>query len=294
MVMSLLVLMLSACLAHSFCPPRASASAPNPSASKSLVRIRQLRAGRHHQRLAVQPNNKYEAFLASSIDGAEYYGFTVDASVNHNNDSDAADYFIQRVTTKARALDVRIFRGFSITAEEYVLEQRQVGNNDNIISKNEAIDLMMKDYDENGDYIYKYVADYESEAYFVAVYNGTRDELRDEFAGPDGVIGVVSAQLRRRSPLTDDSVIDDKDSIPSAHVYLANMRVHDEMRRRGVGLALISSVREYVDSWSVRMDEEIPCVLSVDNDNFGGIRLYERGGFSYLHGNDEYCTMIAV
>ncbi|KAL7528080.1 hypothetical protein ACHAXR_003222, partial [Thalassiosira sp. AJA248-18] len=146
---------------------------------------------------------------------------------------------------------------------------------------------------------------YEPETYFVAVYNGTDGEgnsdhgLGAAFARQNEVVGVVSAQLRRRSPLIAGPSNGDDPSnsalpsvpIPCPHVYLANMRVDGNMRRKGVGMALLSSVREYANSWSKKMNEEIPIVLSVDNDNSQAIGLYEKFGFDYLESNSVFCIM---
>ena len=148
---------------------------------------------------------------------------------------------------------------------------------------------------------------YEPEALFVATYNGTKHgdnaanrQLENAFARKNAIIGVVSAQLRRRSPLIAGP-INAKDSstaalpsvnLPSPHVYVANMRVDDRMQRKGVGMALLSSVMEYASSWSEQMNEKIPIVLSVDNDNIGAIALYERVGFDYLEQNNVFRMMI--
>ena len=87
-------------------------------------------------------------------------------------------------------------------------------------------------------------------------------------------------------------------------MYVANLKVDEGMRRRGVAAALLSSVI----SWNEERDKnshddddgttktktktKTPLVLSVDNDNAGAIRLYERFGFGYLERNDHYCVMI--
>ena len=52
---------------------------------------------------------------------------------------------------KANALDVKVFRGFSNSAKEYVAEQHLL---DIDISETQAVDIIMKIYHDNGDYIY--------------------------------------------------------------------------------------------------------------------------------------------
>ena len=159
---------------------------------------------------------------------------------------------------------------------------------------------------------------YEPETYFVAVYNGTtgtgtagntatldsegKDEQRETVAIQREIVGVVSAQLRHRAPLiagpsSDDATPLPSVSIPSPHVYVANMLVHDKMRRKGVGMALLSSVLQYTKSWNKKiMDDDdekipIPIVLSVDSDNVGAIKLYEQFGFDFLERNTVFCIM---
>jgi len=212
--------------------------------------------------------------------------------------NDERDYFIRQVSTKAGALDVEVFRGSAIPAQEYVLEQQQLLGR--VISEEEAIELLTINYDEDGRYMSN-TPQYEPEINFVAMFNGTESAEKSSFARQNGIIGVVSAQLRRRSPLIagPSTTSDDDDSstalpsvrIPSPHVYIANMKVDDKFRRRGVGMALLSSVREYANSWTERMGEEIPLVLSADNDNTGAIRLYEKFGFAFLEQNDVFCMM---
>ena len=221
---------------------------------------------------------------------------------NHNDEN---EFFIEKASTKARALDVKVFRGYTVSAkEEHVLEQHQKGNE---MTENEAIDALMKNYNEYGEYIFN-PPHCEAEVYFVAVYNGATNNPIEEnaFDRTNGVVGVVSAQLRRRSPLiagpssNDENENGSLDStalpsvpIPSPHIYVANMRVDDKMRRRGVGIALLLAVKEYAETWEEEeMDESIPMALSVDNDNVGAIRLYERFGFEYLEKNDVFRVMI--
>ncbi len=215
-----------------------------------------------------------------------------------NNCIGDAGYFIQRASVKARSLDAQVLRGDSISADEYVAEQQSVGNE---ISKTDAIDQLMRDYDDNGNYVHNLPPHYEPETYFVAVYNGTKPDIIEASTKQKGLIGVVSAQLRRRSPLIagPSSTKDDSTTvlpsvpIPCPHLYLANMKVDETMRRKGVGMALLSHAREYAKEWSEKMnEEEVPLALSVDNDNTGAIRLYEKFGFHYLEMNDIFRVMI--
>ena len=213
---------------------------------------------------------------------------------------DVKDYFIEKVFTKSRALDVKVFRGFSMSAAEYVLEQHDIGNE---VSEAMAIDHLMKNYNEYGHYTTKNneLLQYETEDYFIALYNGT-DKLYDlSMARQNGLAGLVSAQLRRQPPLIVGPSQDGKPSIlvlsstfsfPSSHLYIANMRVGDNMQRRGIGMALLSSIRDYVKT--LGEDNNIPLVLSVDSDNVSAIHLYEKFGFEFLERNSDWGTMILI
>jgi len=230
---------------------------------------------------------------------------TDDDATDHNlNLIDTKDFFIEKVSTKARALDVRVFRGFSISAEEYISEQHSVGNT---VSEFMAVDHLMQNYDEQGHYITKNnnnnnnLVQNEPEDYFIALYNGT-DTLCDlSMARQNGLAGLVRTQLRRQPPLIVGPSSDGTPSIlvlpptvtiPSSHLYVANMRVGDTMQRRGIGMALLSSIKDYVDT--LGEDRNIPLVLSVDSDNLGAIQLYEKFGFEYLERNSDWGTMILI
>jgi ribosomal protein S18 acetylase RimI-like enzyme len=216
-------------------------------------------------------------------------------------------------------LDVKVFRGFCISAKEYIQQKQDHhssgGGGESTTKKGdmleeEAVDVLMPNYDEYGNYVLEHASHYDSEAYFVAIYTNNDGDGSDgqetTFERTNGVVGVISAQLRHRSPfIAGCSVVKDGDSenkevqttnpavpIPSPHVYLANMRVHETMQRRGIGMALLSAVREYTQSLSEGDGGDVPpMILSVDNDNSGAIQMYEKFGFEYLEKNDVFCMM---
>ena len=81
--------------------------------------------------------------------------------------------------------------------------------------------------------------------------------------------------------------------LPTPHVYIANMKVDTKMQRRGIAMSLLCAVTEYTKSWCEEINEnDIPMVLSVDNDNLPAINLYEKYGFTYLEQNDVFRMMI--
>jgi ribosomal protein S18 acetylase RimI-like enzyme len=224
---------------------------------------------------------------------------TADAIDGHLIDD--KDYFIEMVSTKARALDVKVFQGFSISAAEYISQQRVIGNE---ISEIMAIDHLMKNYNDNGHYVMKSdnnLVQNKPEDYFIALYNGTDAVYDVSMARQNGIVGLVRTQLRRQPPIAVGPSSDGTPSIsvlsltipiPSSHLYLSNMRVGDNMKRRGIGMALLSSIKDYVSTLGEH--ESIPLVLSVDNDNLGAIGLYEKFGFEYLEKNSDWGTMILI
>jgi ribosomal protein S18 acetylase RimI-like enzyme len=234
---------------------------------------------------------------------------------------------IERVATKKRALDVNIFRGFTISPAEYI--KREIGKQKAaaaaaaaaagtckddetkiiVISEDEAIDHLMRGYDDRGDYINPSSLNAPA-VQFAALYRSQEevggdddaDVLIQSYAKQNSVMGVVSAQIRSRdSPITmQDIETGSCSSIsPTAgmtmkqlppHVYLANMRVDGRMQRRGVGTALLSAVTSYAET-----QEDISVILlDVYNDNLGAIRMYERHGYRYMYQNDEFGTMFQM
>ena len=228
----------------------------------------------------VRPENPNLAAFATSVDA------DMDSSSNlHDN----VNYSIIQVSNKARALDVKVFRGFSVSAREHIVDQWR--NNGKEVSEIQAIDFLMKNYDNNGNYIMASgMKSYEPETFFAAMYNGEEREKLECFSRQNGIIGVVSAQLRRRTPLTDDP----SELTATPHLYVANMRVHDNMQRQGVGKALLSSVIAYANSLNEQIDETISLVLSVENDNLGAIQLYEQLGFEYIEKNKFFGLMLLL
>ncbi|KAL3783785.1 hypothetical protein HJC23_000374 [Cyclotella cryptica] len=238
-----------------------------------------------------------------------------------SGDNGAEPYRIEMVNTKRRLLDVKVFRGFSMTPEEFIWKRNHpIGNESThnrrsceireAISEDDAINLLMPDYDELGRYM-KFRSDqtnYEQEVYFVAVYcscNGAEANAKIDlksFERTNGVVGVVSAQQRNCLSVTEDSSIYDTDQqasnleVPFPHIYLANMNVHQSFRRMGIGRALLSSVTDYAKTFShdkhIQMRTALPIVLSVDNDNNGAVTTYEKFGFEYIGKNNIFGTMV--
>ena len=211
-------------------------------------------------------------------------------------------YHVEEVKTKRRALDVRVFRGFGESQAEYISNQKdEAGTN---ISEDEADDILIPHYDGKGRYtkMQPNRCGYDQEVFFAAIYNPDKSNANDDphhlFEDTNGVIGVVSAQLRQQSPFIVGSSVNSTDhtnpavQIPSPHIYLANMRVHVKLRRRGIGEGLLSAVVEYAKKMSEKDEVNLPITLSVDSDNTAAVKMYEKFGFEYTEKNDVFCIMI--
>ena len=209
---------------------------------------------------------------------------------------------IEEVTTRRRALDVLAFQGSCATADEYATARRSPGDDapgaDDAVD--DAVDALTAGFDDRGRFTGGGTPPwYEPQVFFVAVTEDREGGRDAPLGGRHGVIGAVSAQLRRRSPLIAGGAGGDGGGrpppsvrMPAPHVYVADMLVHATARRRGVGGALLRAVSGYTRDWGEEMDEPVPMVLSVDSDNGAARSLYEQFGFSYLEKNDHFCVMV--
>ena len=225
-----------------------------------------------------------------------------DDNVTEDDSFNNKDFFIEKVSTKARALDVRVFRGFSMSAVEYVSEQHSAGKK---VSETMAIDYLMKNYDEHGQYIFKRKGMHQNDPIndFIAIYNGTQATTDMSISRQNGLAGVVSTKLCHTPPPVVGPDIDGTPSmlllsstvpIPSSHLYVANLRVDDSMQRRGIGMALLTTIKDYVNTLALVRGSNIPLILSVESDNTVATNLYQKFGFEYLEKNSDWGTMILV
>ena len=196
---------------------------------------------------------------------------------------------IELVSTKKRALDVRVFRELSETPAEYISKYIPKES----ITEEEAINLLMPGYDENGNYIH-HVSPHIPEVYFAAIH--TKKGLVDQqYDRCNGVVGVVRAQIRNpkntnRCP--DLSALkqykENMEDLPP-HVYLSNISVHHTQQRKGIGTKLLSAVTKYAKS---QMGYDVDwIILDVESENFGAIEMYKRYGYQYLYQEQNYVVM---
>jgi ribosomal protein S18 acetylase RimI-like enzyme len=211
---------------------------------------------------------------------------------------------VERVSTKKRSLDVKVYRGLQMSPKEYISKRIKEENGNSVfyMTEEEAIDLLMKGYDKHGDLI-NHVSPNDRPVYFSAVYepnvqqdDKSIDEIRElerMFSRQNGVMGIVSAQVKNRGngnlkviPPKNIHDLLDPSNLPS-HVYLANMSVDDAMRRRGVGTQLLESVTNFCRA----LDDVQIIVLSVYKNNIGAVRLYESHGFKFFEENEDFGSM---
>jgi len=228
------------------------------------------------------------ARIISTVSGLD----SKDSNTMDQSSRSKQNLIIERVITKKRSLDVKIFRGFTISPAEYISEKCIDGDLTNL-TETDAIDILMPGHDDYGNYI-NHVSPHPRAAQFAAIHHhdvGLEEDalLSKRFDRQNGVMGVVSAQIRFQdsamivSPETIANITS-LDVVLPQHVYLANMRVDDQMRRKGVGSALLNAVVEYARAESGPQ----MVLLSVENDNSGAIEMYKRGGFQYLDKNEEF------
>ena len=262
------------------------------------------------------PNSRLDLICYSSMNTR---GASSEPSITKSN-----CYRIEKVNTKRRALDVKVFRDFTLPIKEFILEHNRNLLNDATrtgsgvqsdlaLSEDDALNLLMPGYDESGTYtkLRAYQTDYEAEVYFAAIYcpeicnepgkEETNTNINSQlFERANGVVGVIGAQIRHRSSLKASSSINSIEhhttipavKMPYPHLYLANMRVHDLLRRRGIGQGLLSFAVEYAKTLSSKNENNIPLVLTVDNDNTGAVSMYEKFGFEYIERKGNFCMMV--
>mmetsp|Transcript_20473 Transcript_20473/g.24403 ORF Transcript_20473/g.24403 Transcript_20473/m.24403 type:complete len:308 (-) Transcript_20473:426-1349(-) len=202
---------------------------------------------------------------------------------------------IERVSTKNRALDVRVLRRWSLlSAREY--RKEQLSDYGVVVSHREAIDALTPSTmgDDGRESCFFSIDVAKPIVQFVAVVVNDGDDTRDD-NGEDsdgeedddnldrmnGVVGTVDAQVKKR-PNGSSASASSSSSIYYPQVYLKNLSVDKDHRRRGIASSLVEAVRNYAA-------EEAVCavVLHVDCENIGAARLYEREGFEHDEEEEE-------
>ena len=180
---------------------------------------------------------------------------------------------IERISSRNRILDGRVFRGFSISASEY--KQKMCIEKNITISEEEAVHDLTLSYDDDG----KDTTLCGSPVMqFVAVVS--HDKLQNYpsiHKRTNGVIAVIDAQIKQKNKMGGDQEM----NLPWPHVSLKNLNVHEDFRRRGIASALVQEVRKFT------RDEDIHwIVLEVEYSNYNAITLYQKEGFEFLGGEE--------
>ena len=226
---------------------------------------------------------------------------------------------IERVSTMKRALDVHVYRKWSIPAKE--LMQRQAASEEStaIMNEEDAIIHLMKGYGSDGKRI-NHLSKHDPVVHFAAALyplpsslstseGRQADDLSEPcYARQNGVVGAVDTQLRNQdSDVTvedmrrfmESSALSKPDdecvqSLPEVslppYIYLFNMEVDEQMRGQGIGAALVSAVSSYVRTQTPAS----MVLLSVENDNHAAIRAYYREGYDYLEKNEVFGKMFKI
>lgn len=227
---------------------------------------------------------------------------------------------IERVSTKQRALDVHVFRKWSITAQEHIEKQTESlsssllstkDGSTHIMTEEEAIDHLMRGYGSDGRYM-NTVSKNDPTIQFVTLYQPHHTGWNSDcYIRQNGVVAAVDIQARNADSdvsiddimllverSRDRSVDGESDlsfcessSLPS-HVYLSNLRVDDQMQGHGLGAALMAAVTSHVTSTQTTLTSMI--LLTVQNDNHSAIRIYRREGYGYLEKNDVFGRMFKI
>jgi RimJ/RimL family protein N-acetyltransferase len=162
------------------------------------------------------------------------------------------DIAIEQVSDRCRALDVMVFRGFSISAKEY--QYQYFTKHNQTISEQESVVRLTSGINDNG-------CDTNILGGSVVTFIARMlSDDSDKFARTNGVIATVDAKVT-----TDCCII------------LKNLNVDERVRRRGVASALVKAVKDFT-----RTTESISeVVLDVDRQNLNAIALYEKEGFEF-------------
>lgn len=248
----------------------------------------------------------FSSFLI--LNAAAAHAFSHSPRKYETNNIAASPFSIERVSTLSRALDVSVFRGWSMTAEEWVekrrneqrLGQQPLQDSMMICTHDDAMRELMIGYDESG--VNQLAFGSQRPVTFCAIAHGSKDGIgttnddgwmiRTNFA-----VGSVDCQVKTKQDKfsmrffelkltggdSEGNVPDWEEDhsceqlIPFPHVYLKNLCVDERMRGRGVGLALVRAVKAYAFETGVHA-----VVLDVDPSNVSAVKLYRREGFEFV------------
>ena len=162
------------------------------------------------------------------------------------------NFTIEQVSNRRRALDVFVFRQWSVSAADY--QQTWLDQHDEALTEQEAVERLTPGIDDNGRDTTILGGPIVS---FVALVSD------EHFDRTHGVAATVDAKLEEQ------------------HVYLKNLLVDERARRRGVASALVAAVKVFTETTPA---DEV--VLHVERHNGNAIAFYEKEGFEFAEENE--------
>jgi GNAT superfamily N-acetyltransferase len=197
-------------------------------------------------------------------------------SIDKDRQQSSQNYSIHLVNSRERALDVLIFRHGNLfnSLEEFMEKNPQ-------ISRDEALKELTKSYDDLGkEVMYSGGETSSALVQFFCLWN--KDTIYNRRT--HRVVGSVDGHKQ----VIENAVRENECLI---QIELKNLRVHDTVRRKGIGKALIEAIQEYARNqlllWETAGNtddreytkKDVIVFLQFDSDNHGAIRLYQDCGF---------------
>jgi ribosomal protein S18 acetylase RimI-like enzyme len=240
---------------------------------------------------------------------------------------------IERVCTKKRALDVHVFRRWSITAQEHIEKSKQAelsllslsssssllsssslseeGASSELMTEDDAINHLMRGYASDGRY-WNTASKNDPTIQFVTLYQPHHTGWNSDcYNRQNGVVGAVDIQLRNAdSAVTIDDVWvdmversryhDGADGVTSDLSFRdASLPTHVYLSNLGVddqmqGHGLGAALMAAVTLHVRTQTSASMILLTVQNDNHSAIRVYRREGYGYLEKNNVYGRMFKI
>jgi ribosomal protein S18 acetylase RimI-like enzyme len=177
---------------------------------------------------------------------------------------------IEPVSSRERILDLRVFRGFSISVSEFITNRHEESGG--VISENAAVSQLTSSYNDDGT-DRKELG--EPAAHFIAILCHEALQMSPHIhQRSNGVIASVEAKIIQCSIDLHASGIDE---LPSPHVSLKNLSVHSDFRRRGIASCLVEEILSYS-----RENDINSIILEVEFSNEKAILLYKKHGFNFI------------
>ncbi len=223
-----------------------------------------------------------------------------DTNNSQNNDhkhNTSSFVTIERVSNRSRALDVKVFRGFSIPASEYI--QKQLIEHNQVMTEQECIHILTSSYDDYGQdmsilgeplvqfvAVVSYNQTITGDGIFLSRNTSTLSPSSIAHERTNGVVGVINAQIKRNVGSVDATIknkYNNNNDIPWPHVSLKNLNVQTDFRLQGLASTLVNEVKQYAEKEAINA-----IVLEVECDNYGAVHLYLKEGFKFVQNVSDF------